>query len=251
MNENKVEAKSWVSKARLAFAGFLIIAGAVYVSSAQASGCEYVVKQGNTLSNIAQELGLSWKELYNANEKIIGSNPNLIRPGMRFDICYGTGGPTENELKLEPVAKPINPTATRPALPITPALAPELCQYTNNPDGSPRLVISKAGECPWNWTSAVGDGPFSVWPADVLADKEIAKATNTGCPPDYRDGSHFCWDGGKIVGGPVRIRPTGQVITIEAVGGQQIPTKGGGKDCYGEILPSGAWIRWCAPKQSP
>lgn len=154
---------------------------------------------------------------------------------------------------LKPVTKATvvaTKTKTLPSKTPVPVLVP--CEYTRDSNNLPRLSINGGGECSWNWTSAVGDRPYNVWPADVLADKEIAKATNTGCPPDYRDGSHFCWDGGKIVGGPVRIRPVKEgKLTIESVGGQPIPATGGGKDCYGEILPSGAWIWWCAPKQSP
>ncbi len=251
MVRNKVETKSWLSKTRLAVAGFLIIAaGVAYASSAQASGCQYEVQSGDTLSKIALNLGLqSWQTLYNANKEIIGGNPNLIHSGQRLDICFGTGGPTEKDLKLEPAVKIATAKTFAPKPPIIlPAPTPELCQYTNSPDGSPKLRINGGGECNWPWTTAIGNGPFSVWPTDPLADGSIANATNTGCPSGYRDGSRWCWDGGKITGGAVRIRSTGQVTTIEAAGGQQIPVRGGDKDCYGENLPGGAWIWWCAPK---
>ena len=51
----------------------------------------YIVKGGDSLSAIARRLGLDgWQDLYNQNKSIIGSNPNLIRPGQV--LTYGTGG---------------------------------------------------------------------------------------------------------------------------------------------------------------
>ncbi|MNP07072.1 LysM domain/BON superfamily protein [compost metagenome] len=47
----------------------------------------YTVKPGDTLSQIAKlELGSSskWKDIYNLNKAVIGSDPNLIRPGQRL-----------------------------------------------------------------------------------------------------------------------------------------------------------------------
>jgi len=52
-------------------------------SSSAPSGNSYTVASGDTLSNIAQKLGVSsWQTLYNENTSVIGSNPNLIFPGQ-------------------------------------------------------------------------------------------------------------------------------------------------------------------------
>lgn len=52
----------------------------------------YTVRSGDTLSGIAKKLGISnWRDLYNANISVIGSNPNLIRTGQR--LTYGTTTP--------------------------------------------------------------------------------------------------------------------------------------------------------------
>jgi resuscitation-promoting factor RpfA len=52
-------------------------------SSSAPSGKSYTVASGDTLSTIAQKLGLSsWQNLYNENTSVIGSNPNLIFPGQ-------------------------------------------------------------------------------------------------------------------------------------------------------------------------
>jgi len=47
----------------------------------------YTVNPGDTLTAIAKrELGSSskWSDLYNANKKVIGRDPNLIRPGQKL-----------------------------------------------------------------------------------------------------------------------------------------------------------------------
>lgn len=49
----------------------------------------YVVKPGDSLWKIAKMLlgnGSRWTEIYNQNKKVIGSNPNLIRPGQKLVI---------------------------------------------------------------------------------------------------------------------------------------------------------------------
>lgn len=52
----------------------------------------YTIQRGDTLSSIAQKLGYSnWRDLYNLNKSVIGSNPNLIRTGAK--LTYGTTAP--------------------------------------------------------------------------------------------------------------------------------------------------------------
>lgn len=50
------------------------------------SPVKYVVKKGDTLSGIASKYGISWKDLYNKNKSVIGSNPNKIYPGQVLNI---------------------------------------------------------------------------------------------------------------------------------------------------------------------
>ena len=48
----------------------------------------YKVQRGETLSGIAKKLGIpNWRTLYEQNKSVIGSNPNLIRPGQK--LTYG------------------------------------------------------------------------------------------------------------------------------------------------------------------
>lgn len=49
----------------------------------------YIVRQGDTLTGIAKKqtgTSANWKAIYNANKKIIGSNPNKIYPGQKLVI---------------------------------------------------------------------------------------------------------------------------------------------------------------------
>ncbi len=47
----------------------------------------YIVASGDTLWKISQRVlgdGDRWKEIYSENKEVIGSNPNLIKPGQRL-----------------------------------------------------------------------------------------------------------------------------------------------------------------------
>ena len=46
----------------------------------------YTVKSGDTLSGIANKYGTTWQNIYNNNRDIIGSNPNLIKPGQILKV---------------------------------------------------------------------------------------------------------------------------------------------------------------------
>jgi len=50
------------------------------------AGSQYVVKAGDNLSKIGKKAGKSWQEIYEANKEVIGSNPNLIKPGQVLTI---------------------------------------------------------------------------------------------------------------------------------------------------------------------
>lgn len=49
----------------------------------------YTVKPGDSLWAIAERFyhdGSKWRQIYDANKKVIGSNPSLIRPGQKLTI---------------------------------------------------------------------------------------------------------------------------------------------------------------------
>ena len=46
----------------------------------------YIVKKGDNLSKIAKKYNTTWQKIYTDNKKVIGSNPNLIKVGMKLVI---------------------------------------------------------------------------------------------------------------------------------------------------------------------
>ncbi|NYI06000.1 VanW family protein [Allostreptomyces psammosilenae] len=59
-------------------------------------GTTYTVRAGDTLSGIAAEQGVpgGWPALYQANRDVVGSDPNLLRPGQRLQVTVrGTAAP--------------------------------------------------------------------------------------------------------------------------------------------------------------
>ncbi len=76
----------------------------VVKSPASPASGTYTVKSGDTLSGIAKKLlgdGNRWGEIYEANKKTIGSNPNALKVGQRLTMP-GAPQPVET-------AKPITP----------------------------------------------------------------------------------------------------------------------------------------------
>jgi LysM repeat protein len=56
----------------------------------------YIVRGGDSLSKIAKKLGIKggWPALYEQNRKVIGSNPNYIRPGWKLSYNSPSSGGT-------------------------------------------------------------------------------------------------------------------------------------------------------------
>jgi LysM repeat protein len=49
-------------------------------------GDTYTVKGGDTLSEIGQQHGVAWRDIFEANKDVIGDNPDKIRPGQKLRI---------------------------------------------------------------------------------------------------------------------------------------------------------------------
>ncbi len=63
--------------------------GSAEPSPSTAGAREYVVRPGDSLSAIAKALygdAGRWREIYAANQGVIGADPNLIRPGQKLHI---------------------------------------------------------------------------------------------------------------------------------------------------------------------
>lgn len=63
----------------------LIYAGQVIKINGTAE-TTYTVKSGDTLSGIASRYGTTWQKLYEKNKNVIGSNPDLIKPGQVLKV---------------------------------------------------------------------------------------------------------------------------------------------------------------------
>jgi hypothetical protein len=64
-------------------------------------GSWYSVQQGDSLAAIAREAygdESLWQEIYTANTQVIGSNPNLISPGM---VLYLLANPQRSQVYLK------------------------------------------------------------------------------------------------------------------------------------------------------
>ncbi|MDT0441678.1 transglycosylase family protein [Streptomyces johnsoniae] len=53
---------------------------------APATGEQYTVESGDTLSRIADDHGRGWQQLYADNEAVIGDDPDLIIPGQQLTV---------------------------------------------------------------------------------------------------------------------------------------------------------------------
>ncbi|WHM35504.1 M23 family metallopeptidase [Streptomyces sp. BPTC-684] len=64
----------------------------------QAAPTTYKVKSGDCLSQIAEDHRLGgWQRLYKDNREVVGSDPSLIRPGMKLVLgAKATGGATSH-----------------------------------------------------------------------------------------------------------------------------------------------------------
>ena len=51
----------------------------------EGSTAEYTVQNGDSLSKIGKEFGVSWQDIFEANKDVI-KNPDLIQPGWKLKI---------------------------------------------------------------------------------------------------------------------------------------------------------------------
>ncbi|MEV7645308.1 LysM peptidoglycan-binding domain-containing protein [Streptomyces rubiginosohelvolus] len=116
-------------------------------SASKAASAKHSVVAGETLSKIAREYSVSggWKKLYEGNRKIVGSNPDLIHPGIKLVIGAKSAASSDDK------ASKASPSAARgasagradrseridaaPVAKAAPAAAKEAVTYTNDLDG--------------------------------------------------------------------------------------------------------------------
>ena len=68
------------------YVGFVANKYLSIVNNPSAQPQTYTVVSGDTLSGIASKYGTTWQTIYNNNRDIIGSNPNLIKPGQILKV---------------------------------------------------------------------------------------------------------------------------------------------------------------------
>lgn len=47
---------------------------------------QYIVQEGDNLTKIAEKYNTTWQKNYKKNKSIIGTNPNIIKPGQIIEI---------------------------------------------------------------------------------------------------------------------------------------------------------------------
>ncbi|WP_149826059.1 LysM peptidoglycan-binding domain-containing protein [Streptomyces tailanensis] len=94
-------------------------------AAAQAKTLTYTVVSGDTLSSIARKYGTSggWKRLYQDNRATVGSNPQLIRPGLKLKVKSTKTSASSNSAASDTSS---NGSTTTPA---------SVKTYANNLDG--------------------------------------------------------------------------------------------------------------------
>jgi LysM repeat protein len=103
----------------------IIHPGTVLVLPGQEGPVRYTVAAGDTLSGIAAALAVrgGWPALYAADRRVIGPNPNVIRPGTVLTVPGPAAPPTSKP--APPTSKP-TPPASRPAPPASKPQPPSL-----------------------------------------------------------------------------------------------------------------------------
>ncbi|GGP62663.1 transglycosylase SLT domain-containing protein [Streptomyces sindenensis] len=116
-------------------------------SAVQAAPTKHSVVAGETLSKIAREHSVSggWKKLYEGNRKIVGSNPDLIHPGIKLVIGAASAAPSKGKAAKASPSAARGASADRadrservnaaPVAQAAPAAEKEAVAYTNDLDG--------------------------------------------------------------------------------------------------------------------
>lgn len=91
--------------------------------AAEAATEDYTVRWGDTVAKIAAEHAQSWRELYQRNADVIGSNPNRIHPGQVLAVSGSVA-----EAPEAPAAPAAPETVTAAAGNAAPAATPPLAE---------------------------------------------------------------------------------------------------------------------------
>ncbi|MYV63059.1 transglycosylase SLT domain-containing protein [Streptomyces sp. SID4931] len=127
-------------------------------SAAKAAPAKHSVVAGETLSKIAREYSVSggWKKLYEGNRKIVGSNPDLIHPGVKLVIGAKSAASSDDKASKASPSAARGASADRadrseranaaPVAKAAPAAEKQAVAYTNDLDGWIRESLAVMAE---------------------------------------------------------------------------------------------------------
>ena len=168
----------------------LIHAGAVLTVPGPRQPARYTVAPGDTLSAIAAALGVpgGWQALYAANRPVIGSDPNLIRPGVvltapRTTAAAGTGQAAHREAQPTASAPGRHPRA-RTTAPAPAGRGQPGGPTSPVPAASPPAALPAAPGHPTKPGHVTGPaGGMPRWLEDVLLAAGVLAATAFAAEP--------------------------------------------------------------------
>lgn len=122
-------------------------------AATSAKAHDYTVVRGDTLAKIAttHHVKGGWKALYQANKKVIGANPSLIRPGQHLTL---------NTAPAKAVPAPAKAAAKAPAKKAAPAPAAKKAAPAPAKKAAPAAAVKKAVDT--GYTKPVGDAAIGT-----------------------------------------------------------------------------------------
>ena len=132
--------------------------GTVLVLPGQVTPVSYTVRTGDTLSGIATEFAIpgGWPTLYAGNRRVIGPDPNVIRPGTVLTLAR-PAAPTR------PSSRPARHRQAKPAPPATHAAPPHHAPQTRTSAPPPRACRAGCGSCCWRRACSSGPPSLPNW----------------------------------------------------------------------------------------
>lgn len=153
-----------------------------------ATGGSYKVQTGDYLWKIAKEkLGDAkrWPEIYELNKDAIGSNPNLIYPGMTLKMPGDKQDATQPTANTPSTSTPTTPTTPAP----TPTAPPANTPPTNTPPATP---ATPPANTPPAQTGDTADVPAAAPSNRNISDADVARiAQEFGLAPDKANVASF------------------------------------------------------------
>jgi hypothetical protein len=147
----------------------------------------YRVKCGDSLASIARKFDVPWRELYQANRKTIGPNPNLITVGMKLHIpCHDKDAPSKPHGGVPTLPPPCFPTKPEGPLHLPPWFVHTPPQQHHNPPHHNPPHHTPPHHNPPHHTPPVTppDNPGQVGQVPQVPDQTGPKPEQTGPKPD-------------------------------------------------------------------